>query len=71
MNKAITGTIEATTRRQNTVGGNPRWTIRMNGNNYNTKDDTACAYRVSLGDVGRAATLDLDGRGQVIVYDSH
>lgn len=69
MNTTVTGTIEAIGRRQNTVDGNPRWTIDINGHAYNTKDNTACAYVIDPWDRGRTVTLTLDGRNQIIGYE--
>ena len=69
MNTTITGTIEAVGRRQNTVDGNPRWTIDLGGKTYNTKDDTMCAYVIDPWDKGATVTLTLDGRKQVVGYE--
>ena len=69
MNTTITGKIVAMQRRLNTPNGNPRWAISVDGETYNTKDDTTCAHKVDAWDSGRNVTLTLDGRKQIIGYE--
>ena len=72
VNKTITGTITGMERRQNTVDANPRWVIELDANRtYTTKDDTACAYIPDFQHKGSKVTLTLDGRGQVIGYETN
>lgn len=67
--RAVTGTLTQATRRTNSVNGNARYSLHLDGlGAFNTKTDSAVSYDVKNIEARLPAevTIILDSRGLVI-----
>lgn len=69
-NGKLMGRLTKVSRLPNSVNGNPRWGLVLDGwRHLTTAKDTMCAYAVVESDEGKEVVLGLDQSGAVVFYD--